>query len=60
MATLYQKCMSSIDPTKIVSIYDTVNKSFIPIDDRNPDYQRVLAYLVANNITIYDLDLYTG
>ena len=58
MSTQYQRVMS-IDGSTIACIYDTVSTGFIPLDDRNPSYQKVLAYCAGLGITINDLDLYT-
>lgn len=60
MATIYQRNMNKIDPSKIENIFDTVNECFIPIDEKNLDYQKVLKYCSDLGITIYDLDPFPG
>ena len=58
MATLYQRNMQMANPAEIENIFDTVNLWFIPIEPRNREYKKVLAYLAANELMLMDLDLY--
>lgn len=58
MFTIYKKNMNSFNPMEVDNIFDTVNKCFIPLDERNNDYKRVLQYLADNNLTVDQLDIY--
>ena len=54
---MYKRNINSMT-NELENIFDDEKKCFIPLDEKNVDYKKVLQYLQENNLTIDQLDLY--